>query len=890
MQKSKLFVGFAALALILAGCSGDEEKPSSSTSGNPTTSDTSAPAGTSNTGPLVTSNTAPGVTSNTSVTPSPTSAGTSVTPTPTSAGTSVVPPVTYYTITWVVEGVNTNVQVAEGQTPVYTGTPEKASTAQYSYSFSGWDPAVVPAAANATYTAQFTPSTRSYQVTFLDEDEEYVLKQTDVAYGSMPVAPADPTKGQTQEEVFTFDGWDHELEAVHGEQTYIATYASAPRHYDITWNNYDGTFIKKTSVAYGSVPVFDGEDPVKPKSDTQVFTFDGWEEELVAVTGEATYTAKFTASPRVKHTISIVDADLTTLYSQQIDQGEIADYSSVVFDYDDNPSDNMKYVFVGLSTPMQPATANRNYIATYMKLELIESPSAHYVVAGLTCSSFHDTLTIPATYDDIPVTEIYYMAFSCLTIDEVIIGSNISYIGVSAFEGVVLESITIPSNVTLIDDYAFKDAIALKEIEFEEGLEQIRREVFRNTDVSELVLPQSLTIVGYRSFSANKYLYRLTMKATNFVDYDATDTYNEVFDDCGMLTEVLMPNATDSTDYDFGYSYYPLVKLTGENVANVGTFTFGKVDEENHKVANIYYTAKGDSTVFLAGCLQDDLDYRIIETGLATEVKAYAFYGEHNFNEIIIGGDVTSLGQYCFYENAHASSVTFEDGTAYLYMGWGSFDYCSNLVTVDMSPRKISSIPGYCFNACTKLASVTLSESTMYIYGFAFDGTALTSFHVTKALMSIDGDAFRGTIKLAEFTVDSENTAFTAIDDVLFTKNEQELVLFPAMKECLENTYQVPENTKKIRTCAFTNTDSVTRVDLPSTLTHLYEFAFYRSSKITTVTYPGTKAEFEALSLNYRWAYSVGFTQVSCSDEPSTQGIMNQSFSKPKFRPVCPRD
>ena len=46
--------------------------------------------------------------------------------------------------------------VAFGQTPVYTGeTPTKASTAQYTYTFRGWDPEIVPVTGDAIYTATY---------------------------------------------------------------------------------------------------------------------------------------------------------------------------------------------------------------------------------------------------------------------------------------------------------------------------------------------------------------------------------------------------------------------------------------------------------------------------------------------------------------------------------------------------------------------------------------------------------------------------------------------------------------------------------------------------------------------------------------------------------------
>ena len=72
-----------------------------------------------------------------------------------------------YTITF--KNGSTTLQsstVNYGTTPSYTGsTPTKSATAEYTYTFSGWSPTVVAATANATYTAQFTSTKRSYKIT-----------------------------------------------------------------------------------------------------------------------------------------------------------------------------------------------------------------------------------------------------------------------------------------------------------------------------------------------------------------------------------------------------------------------------------------------------------------------------------------------------------------------------------------------------------------------------------------------------------------------------------------------------------------------------------------------------------------------------------------------------
>ncbi len=60
-----------------------------------------------------------------------------------------------YTITWNVNGKLTEQSYHAGEQPVFTGSTDKPDDAGYRYTFTGWEPAVVPAAADVTYTAQY---------------------------------------------------------------------------------------------------------------------------------------------------------------------------------------------------------------------------------------------------------------------------------------------------------------------------------------------------------------------------------------------------------------------------------------------------------------------------------------------------------------------------------------------------------------------------------------------------------------------------------------------------------------------------------------------------------------------------------------------------------------
>ena len=81
-------------------------------------------------------------------------------------------------------------QVDEGVMPEYTGaTPTKAATAQYTYTFDKWNPEIVVAVADATYTATYTSTVNRYTVTFDTLGGTNIDAQT-VEYGQTATRPA----------------------------------------------------------------------------------------------------------------------------------------------------------------------------------------------------------------------------------------------------------------------------------------------------------------------------------------------------------------------------------------------------------------------------------------------------------------------------------------------------------------------------------------------------------------------------------------------------------------------------------------------------------------------------------------------------------------------------
>ena len=109
-----------------------------------------------------------------------------------------------------------------------TETPTKEADAQYTYTFKGWDKEIAEVTGEATYNAEFTPTLRSYKITF--KNGEQVLKEETVDYGTIPAAPeTNPTKGYDSENHYSFKGWDKEIAEVKGEAVYNAQF-NAEKH------------------------------------------------------------------------------------------------------------------------------------------------------------------------------------------------------------------------------------------------------------------------------------------------------------------------------------------------------------------------------------------------------------------------------------------------------------------------------------------------------------------------------------------------------------------------------------------------------------------------------------------------------------------------------------
>ena len=251
-------------------------------------------------------------------------------------------------------------EIAYGEMPKYSGdTPTKTLSAQYIYSFKGWNPAIEAVTGAATYTAVFDSSLREYTVTF--KNGSTTLQTSSVAYGTKPsYTGTTPTKTSTTQYTYTFNGWNPTVASVTGAATYTAVFDSTLREYTVTFKN-GTTTLQMSDVAYGTTPSFTGTIPTKTSTTQYTYTFSGWNPIIASVTGVATYTAVFDSTLR-EYTVAFKNGS-TTLQTGDVAYGTMPSYTGITPTKES--TDKYTYTFKGWTPSIASVTGAATYTAVF---------------------------------------------------------------------------------------------------------------------------------------------------------------------------------------------------------------------------------------------------------------------------------------------------------------------------------------------------------------------------------------------------------------------------------------------------------------------------------------------------------------------------------------------
>lgn len=193
--------------------------------------------------------------------------------------------------------------VGDGQTPDNTYLPTKSSTAQYSYTFTGWTSvkgstavegnALREMSEDRDLYAIFNQTLRTYTVTWSING---TTQKATYFYGQTPVAPSvSAADGRS------FSCWDKTVTSVTSDVTYTACYQRRVRFYN------GSTLLTTQYVEYGANATYSGTKPTKASTNTANYTFSGWSSTssgsasstiLNNITSDKDVYAAFTSSTR----------------------------------------------------------------------------------------------------------------------------------------------------------------------------------------------------------------------------------------------------------------------------------------------------------------------------------------------------------------------------------------------------------------------------------------------------------------------------------------------------------------------------------------------------------------------------------------------------------------
>ena len=149
-------------------------------------------------------------------------------------------------------------------------------------------------------------------------------------------------------------------------------------------------------------------------------------------------------------------------------------------------------------------------------------------------------------------------------------------------------------------------------------------------------------------------------------------------------------------------------------------------------------------------------------------------------------------------------------------------------------PYGVESIEQAAFAQVNGLTAIELNGVKKLAKG-AFDkAVKLRNVLLGPSVDTIEDGAFGGNNDLAAFDVDPANPNYAAADGVIYTKNKEELVLFPAGKA---GEYTILPTTKKIRKRAFYYAQKVTKVNFNSNLEEIDNDAFQATTKLENITF-----------------------------------------------------
>ena len=342
-------------------------------------------------------------------------------------------------------------------------------------------------------------------------------------------------------------------------------------------------------------------------------------------------------------------------------------------------------------------------------------------------------------------------------------------------------------------------------------------------DVTAVVLPNSIKTINTNAFSNSKI-------TTINIPAGTDDIKDGAFAQIKGLTAITVDggntkySAVDGVLYENngGNKYlkaYPVAKAGTDFTVPNGTYGVS---------TNAFQLAQNLTTITLPASIQD----------LPTSAESNGFTSAANLTAIKV-----DAGNANFKDEDGV--VLTKDGktlVAYPFARHGVLNPAYNGPVVTMHPGEVYTIPASvetigkgAFAKAKEITAVQLNNVKKISEGAFYSVRNLRNVELGASVETIENGAISDTPDLSRFTVDNNNPNYMAdAEGVIYTKNQQELVLYPSGRA---GEYSTLPTTKKVRNRSFYYAQKVTKVNFNSALENIDNDAFQTTTALKEITF-----------------------------------------------------
>ena len=331
-----------------------------------------------------------------------------------------------------------------------------------------------------------------------------------------------------------------------------------------------------------------------------------------------------------------------------------------------------------------PSTCTSIGSSSFRNITILEELTIHAGVTNIGKEAFQWTRLNTVIFEAGSILQsIGQFAFSGATkLHTFPIPSSVTSIGKYAFKQTKLTSVTIPAGLGSIPQNTFDNIRTLAKVIFEAGsvCTSIGSDAFYNcssTGFTSITIPASVNSIGDRAFQGATNLNTVILEPESVLATIGGSAFTST-----SLSTIYAPTSVMTT---FGWT-------VGQTDAKIGSKTNVTVYGKDR---TIFFTATSSNSVNISGTLN------------STDL----LFAVGSITQVVIGIDVTGIGNGAF-ENASAlTEVTFENGSLLTTIGANAFNP-SGLTTVYAPQSLISSMSWT--NAIGGKTGVTFEPSTVF--------------------------------------------------------------------------------------------------------------------------------------------------------------------------------